>query len=219
MAATPKRLDLPDIAPQLATAAGDMPEGSDWLHEEMHGGERVLAYVGAKDVQLVGSARRDVTARHRRIASALQALARGRAMVIDGEIEGARLHAFDLPFLDGQDLRDRQLVQRKRRLKALLRGAPAAVSYVDHVSGEAGRRFYGEVVRKGGRGVVSKRKHAHYIGGASRTWVAISPEEVRAQNLDAFRRSAAESMPGRDQARAKPRDGKRTRPKPAGRAR
>jgi bifunctional non-homologous end joining protein LigD len=195
MVITRKRPDLTDIAPQLAAAAGDMPIGSDWLHEEMHGGERVLAYVGAKDVRLVGSAGRDMTARHRRIAAALNTFAKGRLMVIDGEIAGARLYAFDLPFLDGQDLRDRQLVQRKRRLKALLRGAPAAVAYVDHVSGEAGRRLYGEVVRKGGAGVVSKRKHAHYVGGPSGTWLAISPEEVRARNLDVFRRSAAESAP------------------------
>src|SRR5262252_3132910 len=41
--------------------------------------------------------------------------------------------AFDLLFLNGEDLRTLPLIERKARLKKLLRRKPSRVLYVDHI--------------------------------------------------------------------------------------
>jgi ATP-dependent DNA ligase len=52
--------------------------------------------------------------------------------------------AFDLLFLNGEDLRSLPLIERKVRLKRLLRRKPLSVLYVDHIDG-AGRRLVEKV--------------------------------------------------------------------------
>src|SRR5215813_6830236 len=49
---------------------------------------------------------------------------------------------FDLLFLDGEDIRDRPLVDRKARLQAFLIGAPESLRYNDHQIGQ-GSAFHG----------------------------------------------------------------------------
>ena len=49
---------------------------------------------------------------------------------------------FDLLFLDGEDIRDRPLVDRKARLQAFLVGAPESLRYNDHQIGQ-GLAFHG----------------------------------------------------------------------------
>src|SRR5438132_5635631 len=48
--------------------------------------------------------------------------------------------AFDLLFLDGDDLRNVPLVERKARLKRILRRKRSRVTYVDHIESR-GQRF------------------------------------------------------------------------------
>ena len=52
--------------------------------------------------------------------------------------------AFDLLFLDGDDLRNVPLVERKARLKKLLRRKRSRVLYVDHVEFR-GQKFFQKV--------------------------------------------------------------------------
>jgi bifunctional non-homologous end joining protein LigD len=191
----PRHASPPKIEPQLPGSAGDLPEGSDWLHEVDRGGTRVMAYLHDRSSKLMSATGQDRTRRFRHIAAALQALAERHAMVIDGEVapddggDAPKLFAFDLLWLDGEDLRDQPLLARKRRLKRLVGNSAGPIAYVDHVSGEEGRALYGKVVRGGGKGVLSKRKHAHYVGGLSETWLEIKPETVRERHLEAFRKS------------------------------
>jgi bifunctional non-homologous end joining protein LigD len=51
---------------------------------------------------------------------------------------GSRLtfSAFDLLYLDGRDLRDRPLIERKEALRRILKGAPKTLVYVDHFEAE-----------------------------------------------------------------------------------
>ena len=49
--------------------------------------------------------------------------------------------AFDLLFLNGEDLRALPLIERKARLKRLLRRKRAPVLYVDHIEARGGQFF------------------------------------------------------------------------------
>ena len=78
-----------------------------------------------------------------------------------------RLHyfAFDLPYLDGYDLRQVPLVERKKLLEALLQDAPETLRYSSHVQGS------GEAFLKGAcdhelEGIVSKRAQSAVPGRA-----------------------------------------------------
>jgi bifunctional non-homologous end joining protein LigD len=69
-----------------------------------------------------------------------------------------RLHyyVFDLLALDGEDWRDRPLLERKRRLQSLLKDAPARLDYVEHMQGDS-RLIVEHACKLGLEGIVSKR--------------------------------------------------------------
>jgi bifunctional non-homologous end joining protein LigD len=71
------------------------------------------------------------------------------------------LFAFDLLFLNGEDLRGLPLIERKARLKKLLRRKRSLVLYVDHIVGR-GRQFFEKVCELDLEGIVAKRKHSQY---------------------------------------------------------
>jgi hypothetical protein len=75
---------------------------------------------------------------------------------------------FDLLFLDGEDIRDLPLVDRKARLEAFLVGAPRSLRYNDHQIGQ-GPAFHRLACEHGLEGIVSKRIDGRYEPDL-RTW-------------------------------------------------
>src|SRR5215469_13602090 len=69
--------------------------------------------------------------------------------------------AFDLLFLNGEDMRALPLIERKARLKQLLRRKRSPVLYVDHIKAR-GREFFEKVCELDLEGIVVKRKSAAY---------------------------------------------------------
>jgi bifunctional non-homologous end joining protein LigD len=82
-----------------------------------------------------------------------------------------RLHyyAFDLLFLDGGDLRAEPLLERKVRLKALLRDAPEQLQDVEHMQGDS-RLIVEHACKLGLEGIVSKQVDAPYKSGRQESW-------------------------------------------------
>jgi bifunctional non-homologous end joining protein LigD len=81
-------------------------------------------------------------------------------------------HAFDLLRLDGLDLTDVPLDERKRVLRLLLREHPR-VRYVTHVD-EHGIEFQDAIAAQGLEGSVAKHRHSRYRPGErSREWLKI----------------------------------------------
>src|SRR5947208_5640290 len=76
---------------------------------------------------------------------------------------------FDLLFLDGEDIRDLPLVDRKTRLEAFLVGAPESLRYNDHQIGQ-GPAFHRLACENGLEGIVSKRINGRYEPDR-RTWL------------------------------------------------
>jgi len=70
---------------------------------------------------------------------------------------------FDLLHLDGQDIIARPLVERKKRLKSIVKEGPYLL-YGDHIEAE-GTRFFKEATSRGFEGVIGKESHSQYVPG------------------------------------------------------
>ena len=184
------------IRPQLATLVAQIPRGDEWLHELKFDGYRLLAWIDHGQVELRTRNGNDWTDRFPSIAEALRILAVGSA-ILDGEIvaldesggtDFQRLqnwmqhgddkslvyYVFDLPYLDGCQLFDTPLVERKQVLARILEtGFPSnagQVRYSDHIQGQ-GRQVLQRACRSIMEGVVSKRSDSPYIQGRTKSWV------------------------------------------------
>ena len=143
------------IEPCLPSPAKQPPAGLGWIHEIKHDAFRIMARLDAKGVRLITRSGNDLTRRFPFVAMAVAALS-ARSCLIDGEaivcdgnglavfdlIRGQRavanaVHcAFDLIELDGEDLRQQPIEDRKQRLATLLRGAHSTIVLNEHYEGD-----------------------------------------------------------------------------------
>lgn len=129
------------IAPINPLLVDEPPAGAGWLHEIKHDGYRTLLVVEAEDVRVFTSSGLDWTSRYGRVVKAAGQLDASSA-ILDGEMvvqdergvtdflalggaidrEPHRLvfFAFDLLELDGEDLRDSPIEERRGMLRELL---------------------------------------------------------------------------------------------------
>jgi bifunctional non-homologous end joining protein LigD len=182
------------IAPCISLTADRVPAGEGWLHEFKWDGYRLMARLDRGGVTLLTRKGFDWTERFPAIAAAARALPVGSAY-LDGEAvveehgipdftalrralgEGrgdkAILLAFDLLFLDGEDLRATPLIERKRRLAELMARAPrGAIVYSEHALG-MGDFMMRQATALGLEGVLSKRSDRPYVSGETREWVKV----------------------------------------------
>ena len=80
------------------------------------------------------------------------------------------LAAFDLIELQGEDLRDEPLLERKQRLAKTLANGAAAIVYNEHLE-HNGAAVFEHACRMGLEGIVSKRLNSPYRSGPSKTWL------------------------------------------------
>jgi bifunctional non-homologous end joining protein LigD len=190
-----KRGRLPAfIEPQLALLAEAPPGGSDWIHEVKFDGYRMGARIENGNVMLITRSGLDWTRKFPTIAKAL-AKAGMKSSWLDGEIivpdenglssfSGLQralsesddtdmvFYLFDAPFMNGRDLRQLALVQRKQILRDALfaRKPTGALAYSDHHEAE-GKDFFKAACNMALEGVVSKRKDSPYRSGRGQDWV------------------------------------------------
>ena len=106
-------------------------------------------------------------------------------------------YAFDLLWLDGQDLRSLRLIERKERLKNLIqRSNSPSLLYADHVDGY-GIDFFRMICEKNLEGMVAKHRASLY--DASAKWTKI---KNRAYTLTERRHELFESLNARVKKRA-----------------
>ncbi len=186
------RAPLPEaIAPELATKVAEVPAGEGWLHEIKLDGYRALVRIDGEEVRFFTRNGIDWTKRFAALVEPVRALGLGTAW-LDGEVtvltpegrtsfgalqaelkRGAAAdltyHVFDLPYLDGHDLRGTPLVGRKRVLEHAIVGAGPRVRYVDHVAG-MGEAFHRQTCAFELEGSVAKRADSVYRSGRWRDW-------------------------------------------------
>jgi bifunctional non-homologous end joining protein LigD len=184
------------VPPQLCETRDKAPVGDDWLHEMKYDGYRVQIVLEDGRARLFTREGHDWSARFGALTKAAEkipaqsAVIDGEAIVFDakglsdfpalvaalkagGKATGAlACAAFDLLHLDGEDLRALPLLDRKARLKKLLRGKTNAISYAAHVIG-GGPAFFKQAVAAGAEGIVSKRVAAPYRSGRGPHWAKV----------------------------------------------
>ncbi len=169
-----------------------MPEGDQWAHEIKLDGYRMHARLDRGQVKLLTRTGLDWTEKYPATARALGAISVQQAY-IDGELcavaetgitsfgllqaatdnrqTGSLIFfAFDLLFLDGENLMPVLLADRKQRLQRLLGDHAGAIRYCDHQVG-LDPQFYQGVCKLGLEGVVSKRLDAPYVPGNRGLWL------------------------------------------------
>lgn len=188
-------LTLPQFRPfQLCTLTDAVPVGSDWLFEMKFDGYRSQVAISESEVVVYTRNGHDWTRQFRVILPPLQALTRGSAL-IDGEIVAIDGHgrsnfsmlktgiaaglpltfyAFDLLEVDGENLADRPLLQRKERLVSLLgvRDPRDPLQFSSHVVGH-GRDVFEAMCEGGHEGVIAKRADSRYVGDRATSWLKI----------------------------------------------
>jgi bifunctional non-homologous end joining protein LigD len=196
---TPASKKLPaTFEVQLATLVDTAPGGASWVHEIKLDGYRLIARVQAHgkrtDVNLFTRNGLDWSERVPTLRAALAELPVTGA-ALDGELcslkpdgvssfqdlqnalsagrEAALVYfAFDLLWLDGEDLRPLPLLERKARLAALLDGQQGSIRYSDHVVGD-GPRFFARASDLKLEGIISKRAESTYKAGRSKDWLKV----------------------------------------------
>jgi bifunctional non-homologous end joining protein LigD len=109
-------------------------------------------------------------------------------------------YAFDLLWLNGEDLRDQPLLSRKRTLERLVKSAKnAPLLYADHVP-EHGVKLFEAVCEQNLEGIVGKKKDSVYSASAVRSWVKIknpnyTETERRRELFESFRTRNTEFPP------------------------
>ena len=193
--------------PCLPTRAPVAPTGENWIHEIKHDGFRIVARRIGGVVRLQTKQGYDYAKRYPLIVEAIARL-KVKSIVIDGEAmcftgvmhdfdklwnrthdHEAKLCAFDLLELDGEDYRPKPLIERKKRLLKLLRQQWGGIEYVEHLEGD-GAIIFEHACKLGLEGIVSKRIDLKYQPGPSKSRLKVKnkkhPAMLRAK--EAFER-------------------------------
>jgi bifunctional non-homologous end joining protein LigD len=182
------------VPPMHPTLVDKVPEGPNWLHEIKWDGYRIGVYLKGGRVGVLTRNLHDWTDKFPSIVEAVSQLKAEDAM-IDGEAfvadpqgmshfnllqralgKGGNRHAimfavFDLPLLNGEDLRDRPLTERREKLHGLLGSpVPEGIVFSDGIEGNP-VDLLKKACELGLEGVVSKRLDSPYRSGRREEWV------------------------------------------------
>jgi bifunctional non-homologous end joining protein LigD len=183
---------LPEhLRPMLATLTDAPFDDAGWVFEDKFDGFRMVASIEHGQVTLYSRNGKIISHSYIEVARGLEGV-KGDA-VMDGELvaldkngvshfqllQNALRHeakllycAFDLMFLDGEDLRSLPLLKRKERLKAIL-PRHKLIEFSRHRK-KFGSKFFAEAERQGLEGIMAKRADSQYVsGGRSTDWLKI----------------------------------------------
>jgi bifunctional non-homologous end joining protein LigD len=168
----------PKITPIRQVEEKQPFDDPEWLFELKHDGFPRLVYLEGGQCRFVS--RNDSTFPHWPALSQWLADNLGaKSAILDGELvcldetgksqfydlmlrrKPPVYYAFDLFWLDGADLRDRALVERKALLRSRLPAEPTQILYADHVE-KHGVEFFHKVCEMDLEGIVAKRMVAPY---------------------------------------------------------
>jgi bifunctional non-homologous end joining protein LigD len=187
----------------------------DFIFELKVDGFRSLAYIDDGVCEFV-SRRRVPYKGFRELADSLSQL-KVRNAIIDGELacldpEGRSIfnellfrrgcpifYAFDLLYLNGRDLRQLPLIERKEKLRNVIEksGLPGVICCGKYVEGR-GVDLFNEIVRRNLEGVVAKRKNGTYTTVSD--WLKIknpnyTQSERRYELFESFKGQTARVLP------------------------
>ncbi|UVC19305.1 ATP-dependent DNA ligase [Mesorhizobium onobrychidis] len=178
------------VAPLMPTLVEKPPEGDDWIHEVKFDGYRSQIVIDDADVRIFTRRGLDWSAKYRDLVDAAKRLDVQNA-IIDGEIivtneaglsdfaalrkaitsrqHDLYLGAFDLLHLNGHDLRDMVLEDRREILAGLIEPG-SRIQFSESLPGEPDA-IYHLLDLAGLEGMVSKRSDSKYRSGPTTNWL------------------------------------------------
>ena len=183
--------NLPKLEPMALLEQAAPFDDPDWLFEVKYDGIRAFAYISGDDCRLVVNGLDDPTPQFRELARVLPGDLNVKNAVLDGElvvldqvgkaqygdlIAGRGLvlfAAFDLVWLNGKDLREQPLVERKEVLRFRVRHPSDRVMFVDYKEG-TGTSLYARMCERDMEGIVGKPRYSPYLSGdGDTTWIKV----------------------------------------------
>lgn len=186
--------------PQLATLVDAAPPSGDWTYEIKFDGYRVLARIdrsaaSSKAVQMWTRNGNDWTAKFGKQVKSLEQLdiesawLDGEAVVLDdrglpdfqalqnafdvGRPQDIVVYWFDVPFLNGYDLRHVPLVQRRAILKALIEPVDDPVLRFSQDFAFKADDLLKSACDMALEGIIGKRQDSTYVSGRSNSWIKL----------------------------------------------
>lgn len=188
------------LSPQLATLASAPPADPDaWLYELKFDGYRLLTRIDGNKVQCITRNGHDWTSKLPKLTQALARLPTRSAwldgeIVVDGEKGAPDFQAlqnafdsgatasivywlFDVPFLDGRDLRDVPVEARREQLAKLLGRKPPASLRLSEAFEASPRDLLASSGHLGFEGIIGKLKGSGYVSRRSPNWVKLKNQQ------------------------------------------
>jgi len=171
------------VVPMAATLTEERFTGPEWIFERKLDGIRLLAFKNGKDVKLYS--RNRLEQHNPAIAGAIASLPVTNA-ILDGEVTGVwgpptlrdadkasrvAYHVFDLLWVDGRDLMDLPLTERRAQLQSLPLKRP-----LERVSEVKDAEPWERARVEGWEGVIAKRRDSPYEHRRSPHWLKMKVE-------------------------------------------
>ncbi|MDI2060574.1 non-homologous end-joining DNA ligase [Bradyrhizobium elkanii] len=181
------------IKPQLATLRSKAPSGDKWIHEIKYDGYRIQFHLDRGKAKAFTRNGLNWIKRFSVIAGAFdipgEAIIDGEVVVVhEGRTNFSELqaelarsdqdrllyYAFDLLWLDGQDLRKRPQIERKAMLRGLFDSyqLEPPVLFSEHLIGD-GQQLFEHARKLKYEGIISKNADAPYRSERTDAWVKV----------------------------------------------
>ncbi|RWB91165.1 MAG: DNA ligase D [Mesorhizobium sp.] len=179
---------------QSPTLVARAPTDAEWLHEIKYDGYRTELVIENGQARAFTRRGYDWSHRYKRVVQAAanlpvkSAILDGEAVVLgttglpdfqalESELGNSNstkvlFFAFDLLHLNGRDLRQQPLIERKAALQDLLEEAAPTLTYAEHLE-LTGKDVFDHACRLGLEGIVSKRADAPYRSGVQTSWLKV----------------------------------------------
>lgn len=170
--------EFPDwLEPMAATLTQERFAAPGWVFERKLDGIRMLAFKDGDTVRLLSRNRLPQDHGYPAVHAAVAALPVDN-VILDGEATGVwgepgepLYHLFDVPWLNGRDLTQQPLSERREFLEGLPIARPMLL--VERVSGDAP---WEHACSEGWEGVIAKQLDSHYEHRRSRAWLKMKCE-------------------------------------------
>lgn len=195
-----------DWRPQLATLADETFDNDEWIFETKYDGYRALAQIEGDEVNLISRNGIPFNSKYPAIVEALKSISKD--MILDGEVvveddkgksnfqwlqhledfpdKGTlKFYVFDILYFSGFDLRQLELLDRKKILKALL-PKHKGIIYSEHKLGK-GIKVFEEAQKRGGEGIIAKKAISKYHQGKrTKDWLKIKTGKQQEMVIGGF---------------------------------
>ncbi len=180
---------------ELALLKEEVPPSSEWIYEIKYDGYRIISEVENGSIKIKTRNHQDYTLKFPFIKKELEKLSMDNSFIIDGEIiypdnigrssfqklqdsikqndtSNVVYMVFDILSLNGEDLRDKTLLERRKILKSILKNKNSCIMFSPDLKGD-GNKLLKKAEELSLEGIIAKRKKSLYTGKRSGEWIKI----------------------------------------------